>query len=132
MLDNQILVVGIQGAGKASVVWSLAPMIKAGTVRTPLDEATRVDAVLGDGFGSAVLRRTKSPNSLLGRRGPRRTASANRSGCGRSTRVTRTCALADYLGHADRGFTLRTYTHLMPSSAERTRKAVHRIFGAAE
>jgi S-DNA-T family DNA segregation ATPase FtsK/SpoIIIE len=34
---NQILVVGVQGAGKASVLWSvvwaLAPMIKAGTVR---------------------------------------------------------------------------------------------------
>lgn len=34
---NQILVVGVQGAGKASllwsVVWALAPMIKAGTVR---------------------------------------------------------------------------------------------------
>ncbi|KAB2813348.1 tyrosine-type recombinase/integrase [Pimelobacter simplex] len=28
------------------------------------------------------------------------------------------------LGHDDRAFTLRTYTHLMPSSAERTRKAV--------
>ena len=33
-------------------------------------------------------------------------------------------ALSEYLGHADPGFTLRTYTHLMPSSAERTRKAV--------
>ncbi|WP_243716403.1 tyrosine-type recombinase/integrase [Actinomadura darangshiensis] len=25
-------------------------------------------------------------------------------------------ALAEFLGHADPGFTLRTYTHLMPSS----------------
>ena len=33
-------------------------------------------------------------------------------------------ALSEYLGHADPGFTLRTYTHLMPSSDERTRRAV--------
>jgi integrase len=33
-------------------------------------------------------------------------------------------ALSEYLGHADPGFTLRTYTHLMPASAERTRSAV--------
>jgi hypothetical protein len=28
-------------------------------------------------------------------------------------------ALADYLGHADPGFTLRTYAHLMPTSEDR-------------
>jgi integrase len=33
-------------------------------------------------------------------------------------------AVSSYLGHSDPGFTLRTYTHLMPSSSERTRKAV--------
>ncbi|MDP9865582.1 MULTISPECIES: tyrosine-type recombinase/integrase [Streptosporangium] len=33
-------------------------------------------------------------------------------------------AVADFLGHADPGFTLRTYTHLMPSSEERMRQAV--------
>ncbi|MDQ4104027.1 MAG: tyrosine-type recombinase/integrase, partial [Actinomycetota bacterium] len=38
-------------------------------------------------------------------------------------------ALAEYLGHADPGFTLRTYTHLMPSSQERTRRAVDGVFG---
>jgi integrase len=37
-------------------------------------------------------------------------------------------ALAEYLGHADPGFTLRTYTHLMPSSPARTRGAVDRAF----
>lgn len=31
--------------------------------------------------------------------------------------------LADYLGHADPGFTLRVYTHLMPSSEDRPRSA---------
>ncbi|HEY6596829.1 MAG TPA: hypothetical protein VI011_22410 [Asanoa sp.] len=36
-------------------------------------------------------------------------------------------ALAAYLGHADPGFTLRTYTHLMPTSEERTRRAVDEI-----
>ncbi|MFJ4781676.1 tyrosine-type recombinase/integrase [Streptomyces sp. NPDC088762] len=39
-------------------------------------------------------------------------------------------ALSQYLGHADPGFTLRTYTHLMPSSEGRTRKAVDGLFGA--
>lgn len=33
-------------------------------------------------------------------------------------------ALAEYLGHADPGFTLRVYTHLMPASEDRTRRAV--------
>jgi DNA segregation ATPase FtsK/SpoIIIE, S-DNA-T family len=37
LLGNQILVVGVQGAGKGfvlwSVVWALAPMIKTGMVR---------------------------------------------------------------------------------------------------
>jgi integrase len=28
-----------------------------------------------------------------------------------------TRAVSEYLGHADPGFTLRVYTHLMPSSA---------------
>jgi integrase len=36
--------------------------------------------------------------------------------------------LADYLGHADPGFTLRTYTHLVPSSFERARAAVDGVF----
>lgn len=38
-------------------------------------------------------------------------------------------ALAEYLGHADPGFTLRTYTHLMPSSEDRAREAVHAALG---
>jgi integrase len=37
-------------------------------------------------------------------------------------------ALSQYLGHADPGFTLRTYTHLMPSSEGRTRKAVDALY----
>ena len=36
-------------------------------------------------------------------------------------------ALSEYLGHSDPGFTLRTYTHLMPSSDERTRRAVDAV-----
>jgi len=39
-------------------------------------------------------------------------------------------ALSEYLGHHDPGFTLRTYTHLMPSSEDRTRKAVDSALGA--
>lgn len=37
-------------------------------------------------------------------------------------------ALAEYLGHSDPGFTLKVYTHLMPSSEERTRRAVDQVF----
>ncbi|WP_274558567.1 tyrosine-type recombinase/integrase [Streptomyces spiramyceticus] len=37
-------------------------------------------------------------------------------------------ALSVYLGHSDPGFTLRIYTHLMPSSEERTRAAVSTVF----
>lgn len=37
-------------------------------------------------------------------------------------------ALAEYLGHSDPGLTLRVYAHLMPSSQERTRKAVASVF----
>lgn len=38
-------------------------------------------------------------------------------------------ALATYLGHADPGFTLRVYTHLMPASEERTKRAIDNVFG---
>lgn len=37
-------------------------------------------------------------------------------------------ALSEYLGHHDPGFTLRTYTHLMPASETRTRAAVDSVF----
>ncbi|WP_329836288.1 integrase [Streptomyces sp. BE133] len=37
-------------------------------------------------------------------------------------------ALSSYLGHRDPGFTLRVYTHLMPSSESRTRKAVNSLY----
>jgi integrase len=33
-------------------------------------------------------------------------------------------AVSEYLGHSDPGLTLRVYAHLMPTSRERTRKAV--------
>ncbi|MET9628646.1 site-specific integrase [Lentzea sp. NPDC006480] len=36
--------------------------------------------------------------------------------------------LAEFLGHADPGFTLRTYTHLLPSSHQRARSAVDGVF----
>ncbi|MBW1604731.1 site-specific integrase [Streptomyces sp. JJ66] len=39
-------------------------------------------------------------------------------------------ALAEYLGHTDPGFTLRTYTHLMPNSQDRARKAIDSAFGS--
>jgi integrase len=37
-------------------------------------------------------------------------------------------AVSEYLGHSDPGLTLRVYAHLMPSSQQRTRKAVDRFF----
>lgn len=38
-------------------------------------------------------------------------------------------AVSEYLGHADPGFTLRTYTHLMEVSSERTKRAIDAVFG---
>jgi integrase len=40
--------------------------------------------------------------------------------------------LSAYLGHADPGFTLRTYTHLMPSSDGRARKAVDHLYSTMD
>lgn len=40
--------------------------------------------------------------------------------------------LADWLGHSDAGFTLRTYTHLMPASDTRMKAAVDRAFRAPD
>jgi integrase len=37
-------------------------------------------------------------------------------------------ALSLYLGHADPGFTLRVYTHLLPASEDRTRRAIDTAF----
>ena len=41
-------------------------------------------------------------------------------------------ALSEYLGHANPGFTLRYYTHLMPTSEGRTRKAIDDLFRPKE
>lgn len=40
--------------------------------------------------------------------------------------------LAEYLGHTDPGFTLRTYTHLMPSAEARARAAIDVAFKLAD
>jgi integrase len=37
-------------------------------------------------------------------------------------------ALSEYLGHADPGFTLRTYTHLVDDGSDRTKRAVDAVF----
>jgi hypothetical protein len=57
------------------------------------------------------------------RTGRRRGPLAGRLDAGESIK-----ALASYLGHADSGFTLRVYTHLMPASEERTRRAIDDLF----
>lgn len=41
-------------------------------------------------------------------------------------------AVSEYLGHADPGFTLRTYTHLMEGSSERTKRAVNAVFSTTK
>jgi integrase len=41
-------------------------------------------------------------------------------------------ALAAYLGHTDPGFTLRVYTHLMPSADDRARQAIDAEFSAPD
>lgn len=41
-------------------------------------------------------------------------------------------ALSHYLGHTDPGFTLRVYTHLMPSSDARARKAVDGLYDVVD
>ncbi|MFI6907344.1 tyrosine-type recombinase/integrase [Nonomuraea sp. NPDC050394] len=41
-------------------------------------------------------------------------------------------ALSQHLGHGDPGFTLRVYTHLMPSSEGRTRRAVDKVYEATD
>jgi len=37
-------------------------------------------------------------------------------------------ALSEYLGHSDPGFTLRTYTHLMPEAENKAKRAVDALF----
>lgn len=44
------------------------------------------------------------------------------------TRPALRAFLSEYLGHGDPGFTLRTYTHLMPDSQARARRAVDGVF----
>ena len=41
-------------------------------------------------------------------------------------------AVSDYLGHADPAFTLRTYTHLLPSSRDRAREAIEAAYATRE
>ncbi len=38
-------------------------------------------------------------------------------------------AVAEWLGHSDAAFTLKTYTHLMPSSSERTKGVIGSLYG---
>ena len=49
----------------------------------------------------------------------------------RCTRGKSIKALSEFLGHADPGFTLRTYTHLVEDSSQRTKRAIDTVFGHA-
>jgi hypothetical protein len=70
------------------------------------------------------LGRERGDRPEAARPAPRRAPLAARLDAGESIK-----ALSEYLGHSDPGFTLRTYTHLMPSSDERTRTAVDAVLG---
>ena len=41
-------------------------------------------------------------------------------------------AVAEYLGHHDPGFTLRTYAHLMPDDEDRSRTAIDAAHAPAD
>lgn len=41
-------------------------------------------------------------------------------------------AVSEYLGHADAGFTLRTYMHLMPASHDRSRRMIDSRLGHSD
>jgi integrase len=41
-------------------------------------------------------------------------------------------AVAEWLGHSDPSFTLKTYTHLMPSSDQRTKGVIGSLYGRRE
>ena len=41
-------------------------------------------------------------------------------------------AVSEYLGHADAGFTLRTYTHLMPASHDRSQRVIDSRIGRSD
>ena len=59
----------------------------------------------------------------------RRSAAASGPKAVDSTTAACWAAVNEYLGHADPGFTLRTYTHLIEDGAERTKRAVDAVFG---
>jgi hypothetical protein len=40
--------------------------------------------------------------------------------------------LSDYLGHADPGFTLRIYVHMMPTSDQKMREAIDSVWNAVD
>ena len=43
-----------------------------------------------------------------------------------------TGCMAQLVDHSDPGFTLRVYTHLMPSSEDRTRRAIDDLFAGGD
>ena len=45
--------------------------------------------------------------------------------------MTGNVELAEYLGHSDPAFTLRVYTHLLPSSHDRARAVISERFTRA-
>lgn len=94
-------------------------------VRVPLVLTTRERRPLNRNyFNSSLWRRAQAtagvePSRDNGMRALRHWYASVLLDAGESIR-----AVSEYLGHSDPGFTLRTYTHLMPSSDERTRCAI--------
>lgn len=97
----------------------------AETVRVPLVMTTRERRPLNRNyFNSSLWRRAQEASGVPplrenGMHALRHWYASVLLDAGESIR-----AVSEYLGHSDPGFTLRTYTHLMPSSDERTRLAI--------
>jgi integrase len=100
-------------------------------VLDPRDRTTFLLAARAGHLGPTVYRSTDMSSLRASRRAARMgatlSATSTRESCSNAGESIK--AVSEFLGHADAGFTLRTYTHLMPSSDERTRRAVNAVLG---
>lgn len=108
---------------------AIRPLDSSETVRAPLPLTTRERRPLNRNyFNSCLWRRAQEragvePTRNNGMHTLRHWYASVLLDAGESIR-----AVTEYLDHSDPGFTLRTYTHLMPSSDERTRLAIDSAF----
>ncbi len=105
-----VLVLGLGGRGRASVVW-----------RTSLNEDHWKPALAKVGVVPQAKSREHAAAREHGMHALRHFYASALLDSGESIK-----ALAECLGHSDPGLTSRVYTHLMPSSRGRARKALGR------